>query len=172
MLKKGFTLVELLIVIAVLGTLAAVVLVALNPLEQLAKTRDGGRQTTIAQLGHDLEAYAVNNSGVYVAENATWITSLVTAGELSTAPSSVAYGTGASACTTNAQNAYCYDATTALGGAPMVVFARLEAKANTSRCAAGTPNAYIVYSSADGRAGVVCRAAGSEPVPGNQTFLP
>jgi prepilin-type N-terminal cleavage/methylation domain-containing protein len=42
----GFTLIELLIVIAILGVLAVVVLVAINPIEQLARTRDGGRLTS------------------------------------------------------------------------------------------------------------------------------
>ena len=42
-LKKGFTLIELLIVIAILGVLAVVILVAINPQEQLARGRGGGR---------------------------------------------------------------------------------------------------------------------------------
>jgi len=170
-LKKGFTLIELLIVITILGVLAVVVIVALNPLEQLAKTRDSGRLSTVSQLGHDLEAYAINNNSTYVTPNATWIATLVTAGEIGVIPSSVAYGTNAASCTTNVQNTYCYNSGAA-GAAPMIVYARLEAKANTSRCAAATPQAYAVYSSADGRAGIVCRAAGAEPVTGAQTFLP
>lgn len=165
--------IELLIVIAVLGTLMAVVVIALNPLQRLAQTRDAGRKSSVTQLGRNLDAYAVNNSSVYVAENATWITALVTAGEITTVPSAVAYSVaGISACTVNAQNGYCYDATTAAGGAPAVVFARLESTADNSRCAAATPEAYAVYSTADGRGGVVCRAAGAAPVPGTQTFLP
>lgn len=36
----GFTLIELLIVMAILGVLAVVVLVAINPVQQLARTRD------------------------------------------------------------------------------------------------------------------------------------
>lgn len=170
-LRKGFTLIELLIVITILGVLAVVVIVALNPLEQLAKTRDAGRLSTVSQLGHSLEAYAVNNNSTYVAPAATWITSLVTAGEITVVPSAVAYGSGAAACATNAQSSYCYNSGAA-GAAPMVVYARLEAKANTSRCAAGTPNAYAVYSSADGRGGIVCKAAGAEPATGAQVFLP
>lgn len=161
-IKKGFTLIELLIVIAILGTLAVVVLLALNPVQQLARTRDAGRISTVTQLGHALEAYATSNSGVYVAENATWITSLVTAGELGGLPGAVTYSiAGIGACAVNAQNGNCYDATTAGGGAPMIVFARLEASSNTSRCTALNATftqAYAIYVSAIGRGGIWCGA--------------
>jgi prepilin-type N-terminal cleavage/methylation domain-containing protein len=181
--RSGFTLIELLIVIAILGVLATVVLIAINPLQNLAKARDSGRQSTVGQLGHALEAYATSNNGNYIPESANWISggaagtvNLVNAGEISTVPGLVAYSiSGISACSGSfPQNGICYNATTAAGGGPVVVYARLEANASNSRCAAATPNAYAVYSSADGRAGIVCRAAGAanEPAPGSQTFLP
>lgn len=170
-MRKGFTLVELLIVIAILGTLAVVVLVAINPVQQLAKTRDTGRKSTAQQLGHSMEAYAVTNNGNYVAEGATWITSLVTAGEISSIPGSVGYSvTGITACTTNAQNGYCYDATTGVGGAPMIIYARLEATADISRCQAqfaGSNRAYSIYSSSIGKGGVVCTTGTDPTVGGN-----
>lgn len=173
--NKGFTLIELLIVIAILGVLATVVIVAINPLQNLARTRDSGRLSTVAQLGHALEAYATNNAGTYVAEGNTWISTLVTAGEVNVVPQSIAYSiTGISACSNSyPQNGICYNATTAAGGAPVVVYSRLEANSNIGRCASGE-SAYAVYSTQDGRAGIVCRTAGAanEPVPGSQTFLP
>lgn len=168
MIQKGFTLIELLIVIAILGTLAVVVLLALNPVQQLARARDAGRISGVAQLGHAIEAYATNNSGVYVPESATWVNELVNAGEITTVPSAIAYSvSGFSACTTNSQNGICYNASTAAGGSPAIVYETLESQSNNTKCT-GTEIAYAVYSTADGRAGIVCRA--SEPVPGNQTF--
>ncbi len=178
-LKKGFTLVELLIVIAILGTLAVVVLVALNPVQQLAKTRDTGRKSSTSQLGHALEAYATTNNGVYVAENATWITSLVTSGEVNAVPGAVNYSiAGIAACAVNVQSGICYDATTAAGGAPIIIFSRLEASADISRCTAqfaGTNQAYAIYSTQIGRGGVVCTNAAAPTVGANsngQNWLP
>lgn len=175
--------VELLIVIAILGVLAAVLLIAINPVQQLARTRDTGRKSAIAQIGHANEAYAVNNNGTYVPETAgAWLTALVTAGEISAVPSAINYSvTGTAACAGAAgsvQNGFCYDATTALGGAPMIIYARLEATSDVSKCTAqfaGTTQAYAIYSSAIGKGGVVC-TAGTEPTVGGngngQNWLP
>ncbi len=146
-------------------------LVALNPIQQFARGRDTGRISAVTQLGRAMEAYAASRNGDYPDEGTTWITDLVNAGEISIVPAATTYSiAGISACTTNVQNGNCYDASAAAGTAPVVVYARLEANANISRCTAGQW-AYTVFSSADGRAGVVCTAASGAPAPGNQTFL-
>lgn len=49
-LSKGFTLIELLIVIAVLGILAVAVLSAINPIEQINRSRDTGSRSDAEQL--------------------------------------------------------------------------------------------------------------------------
>jgi prepilin-type N-terminal cleavage/methylation domain-containing protein len=166
-LKKGFTLVELLIVIAILGTLAVVVLIALNPVQQLARTRDSGRKQTVAQLGHAIEAYAAGRNGVYPPVAATWVTTyLVNTGEISIVPSLVPYsapGVGgraaSTACTTNAQNGWCYAGYGAVTGGfnRAIVFARLESGADNGRCT-GTLVAWAVYSTANGGGGILCTA--------------
>lgn len=169
--NQGFTLIELLIVIAILGVLAVVVLVAINPVQQLARTRDSGRKSTIAQVGHALQAYYTARGGTYVTENATFMTSLQSAGELSTIPSSVAYsaisdpGCGAGAAE---QNDLCYSYDATAGNA--IVFAILESNVEDSKCATATDRPAFVYSTADGRAGLVCVGAAAYPADGAQTW--
>jgi prepilin-type N-terminal cleavage/methylation domain-containing protein len=63
-LKNSFTLVELLIVIAILAVLAAAVVIVLNPAELLAQARDGERSQDIKTLGDALAILVVDNSSV------------------------------------------------------------------------------------------------------------
>lgn len=53
----GFTLVELLIVIALIGVLAVAVLAAINPLEQLNRARDTGMESDASQLLAAIDRY-------------------------------------------------------------------------------------------------------------------
>lgn len=55
--KAGFTLVELLIVIALIGVLAVAVLAAINPLEQLNRARDTGMESDASQLLAAIDRY-------------------------------------------------------------------------------------------------------------------
>jgi len=55
--EKGFTLVELLIVIALIGVLAVAVLAAINPLEQLNRARDTGMESDASQLLAAIDRY-------------------------------------------------------------------------------------------------------------------
>ncbi|MBN1263258.1 MAG: type II secretion system protein [Candidatus Pacebacteria bacterium] len=54
---SGFTLIEMLIVIAVIGILAVAVLSAINPVEQMRKARDTRRRSAAAELLNALERY-------------------------------------------------------------------------------------------------------------------
>lgn len=61
-MKKSFTLLELLIVVSLLMTVAIVVLVALNPWGQINKSYDGKRKTELIQLSKILEDYYNDNN--------------------------------------------------------------------------------------------------------------
>lgn len=178
--NKGFTLIELLIVMAILGVLAVVVLVAINPVQQLARTRDAGRKSAVTQMGHALSAYYTVHAGSFItsttcADLDTWITCLSDAGELSTPPSAISYATSATGTTEctgtpaageegGVQNGFCYKWSSS--SSAIVVYATLESDSEKSKCTAGG-DPYFAYSSYDGRGGLIC--SGSEPVPGDNS---
>ncbi len=61
-LSKGFTLVELLIVIGLLGAIALIVISAINPIEQANKARDARFKADASQMISAIERYYASNS--------------------------------------------------------------------------------------------------------------
>ena len=61
--KNGFSLMELLIVIAIIGVLSTVMVVSINPGHQLAKARDVQRETDIIAILSAINQYASEHSG-------------------------------------------------------------------------------------------------------------
>ncbi len=62
-LSRGFTLVELLIVIALLAVIATIVIAAINPIEQANRAADAGKKADASQLVSALERYYTTHSG-------------------------------------------------------------------------------------------------------------
>lgn len=55
--KKGFTLIELIVVIGIIAILSAMVIAILNPFEQFKKVRDAQRKSDLVQIQKALEQY-------------------------------------------------------------------------------------------------------------------
>lgn len=158
-LKRGFTLIELLIVMAILGVLAVVVLVAINPAEQMRRARDTGRISGTQQLGRAVQAYFTANgvlpgSGVAPATGSVG-TDLTTSQELSALPSEIVASGETTGCTGGQpiSNTWCYKFT---APTTFVVYARLWSQQRISQCTGSGSQAYSIFSSTASRGGIFC----------------
>ena len=62
--QKGFTLIEILLVVAAIAILAGIVIVAINPAKQLGDTRNASRNSAVNTILNAVTQYAVDNNGV------------------------------------------------------------------------------------------------------------
>lgn len=60
---KGFTLLEILLVIAIIAILAAIVIIAINPGKQLAESRNAQRRSDTNSILNAVYQYSVDNNG-------------------------------------------------------------------------------------------------------------
>lgn len=60
---QGFTLIELMVVIGIITILAAVVIVAVNPLRQFRSARDTQRRADLREITSAIYQYSVDNNG-------------------------------------------------------------------------------------------------------------
>jgi len=60
---KGFTLLEILLVIAIIAILAAIVIIAINPGKQLAESRNAERSSEVNTILNAVYQYSVDNNG-------------------------------------------------------------------------------------------------------------
>ncbi len=62
---KGFTLIEILVVIGLIAILAAVVLIAINPARQFAQARNSQRQSNLNSILNAIGQHIADNKGVF-----------------------------------------------------------------------------------------------------------
>jgi prepilin-type N-terminal cleavage/methylation domain-containing protein len=67
MKKKGFTLIEVLVVMGIIAVLSTIVLVAINPARQFAQSRDTQRTSNITAILNAIGQRAVDNRGIFEA---------------------------------------------------------------------------------------------------------
>lgn len=63
--KKGFTLIEVLIVLGIIAVLAAVVLVAINPARQFAQARNTQRESNVTTILDAIDQRTIDGQGTF-----------------------------------------------------------------------------------------------------------
>jgi prepilin-type N-terminal cleavage/methylation domain-containing protein len=72
-MKKGFTLIEILIVVVIIGILASVALTVIQPDVLYSRARDSRRQTDLKTLQTGLENYYAENRSYPYPGNTDWV---------------------------------------------------------------------------------------------------
>ncbi len=63
--NQGFTLLEILLVVAAIGILAGIVILAVNPAKQLADTRNAERKVDVNTISSAVYQYVIDNNGSF-----------------------------------------------------------------------------------------------------------
>lgn len=140
--SSGFTLVEILLVVAIIAILAAIVIIAVNPARQLAQTRNAQRKVDANTILNAVYQHLIDNSGNLI-------------GEITTNPKEVCLtGTGVASSTCGGAA----DLEVLTNSERYIVRIPVDPSGATSSTATGT--GYQIFKTANGR--VTVRAPGAE----------
>ena len=87
--RRGFTLLEILLVVGIIAILAGIVIVAINPSRQLATVRNTQRVSDLKQIYNAMTQYYIDHNAYPASSTPTTLTEICNTGTKSSATTSV-----------------------------------------------------------------------------------